>query len=164
MILQFEWNGADTTGSGYTFQLETPLNFTKLVLKSVVVYGSSSLDASTPLYLNANFLGQHHALLAPATFSDGTGRVNSVNNDRIAVGTIGDLGVVQQLDLVLIDGESHWEHGKELVMSLSHRAVDSETLAYGAITALGGSDFTDDMRVLVTFETVGGSQAPQSAS
>jgi hypothetical protein len=76
-----------------------------------------------------------------------------------------DIGIVQQLDLTLIDTETHFEHGKTLAFGLEHRVVTSgESFSYAAITALSGSDFTDDMRVVVTMETIGGSQALQSAA
>jgi hypothetical protein len=166
MILQFEWSGADTASSAYTYKLQTPLNFTKLVLKSAAVYTSeSSLDGMTPLYLNMSFLGQTHALFSPATYGDSSGRVNDVDNGRVAIGTVNDIGIVQQLNLTVIDTETHFEHGKTLAFGLEHRAVTSgESFSYAAITALSGSEFTDDFRVAVTFETVGGSQEPQSES
>jgi hypothetical protein len=166
MILQFEWSGADTASSAYTYKLQTPLNFTKLVLKSAAVYTSeSSLDGMTPLYLNMSFLGQTHALFSPATYGDSSGRVNDVDNGRVAIGTVNDIGIVQQLNLTVIDTETHFEHGKTLAFGLEHRAVTSgESFSYAAITALSGSEFTDDFRVVVTFETVGGSQEPQSES
>jgi hypothetical protein len=166
MILQFEWSGADTTGSGFAYKLQTPLNFTKLVLKSAVVYTSEPLlDGVTPLYLSMDFLGQNHAFMTPATYEDSSGRVNDVDNGRIAIGTVNDISIVQQLDLTLIDTETHFEHGKTLTFGLEHRAVTSgESFSYAAITALSGSEFTDDFRVVVTMETVGGSQEPQSAA
>jgi hypothetical protein len=166
MILQFEWSGADTASSAYTYKLQTPLNFTKLVLKSAAVYTSeSSLDGMTPLYLNMSFLGQTHALFSPATYGDSSGRVNDVDNGRVAIGTVNDIGIVQQLNLTVIDTETHFEHGREMSFGLDHRAVTSgESFSYAAITALSGSEFTDDFRVVVTFETVGGSQEPQSAA
>jgi hypothetical protein len=96
MLLNFEWSGADTTGSGYTFKLQDPLNFSKLVLKSVAVYSSeSSLDGLTPLYMNMNFIGQNNALFSPATYGDSSGRVNDVSNARIPVCTINELGIPQ---------------------------------------------------------------------
>eukprot|EP01047_Picozoa_sp_COSAG01_P044338 COSAG01_NODE_3999_length_5446_cov_4.154853_3_plen_166_part_00 len=165
MLLNFEWSGADTTGSGYTFKLQDPLNFSKLILKSVAVYSSeSSLDGSTPLYLNMNFLGQNNALFSPATYGDSSGRVNDVSNTRIPVCTINELGIPQALNVVLLDGETHFEHEKELTFSLDTRTIGADPFSYGSIAAMSGSDFTDDMRVVVTMETVGGSQAPQSAA
>jgi hypothetical protein len=166
MILQFEWSGADTTGSTFAYKLQTPLNLTKLVLKSVAVYTSESLlDGMTPLYLNMDFLGQNHAFMTPATYEDSSGRVNDVDNGRVAIGTVNDIGIVQQLNLTLIDTETHFEHGKTLAFGLEHRAVTSgESFSYAAITALSGSEFTDDFRVVATFETIGGSQEPQSAA
>jgi hypothetical protein len=165
MLLNFEWSGADTAGSGYTFKIQDPLNFSKLILKSVAVYGSeSSLDGLTPLYLNMNFLGQNNAFFSPATYEDSSGRVNDVSNTRIPVCTINELGRPQMLNVVLLDGETHFEHGKKIIFSLDTRTIGSEPFSYGAIEAMSGSDFTDDMRVVVTMETVGGSQAPQSES
>lgn len=166
MILQFEWSGADTTGSTFAYKLQTPLNLTKMVLKSVAVYTSESLlDGMTPLYLNMDFLGQNHAFMTPATYEDSSGRVNDVDNGRVAIGTVNDIGIVQQLNLTLIDTETHFEHGKTLAFGLEHRAVTSgESFSYAAITALSGSEFTDDFRVVATFETIGGSQEPQSAA
>ena len=165
MLLNFEWSGADTTGSGYTFKLQHPLNFSKLILKSVAVYSSySSLDFLTPLYLNMNFLGQNNALFSPATYGDSSGRVNDVSNTRIPVCTINDIGIVQQLNVVLLDGETHFEHEKELTFSLDTRTIGADPFSYGSIAAMNGSEFTDDFRVVVTMETVGGSQEPQTES
>ena len=165
MLLNFEWSGADTTGSGYTFKLQDPLNFSKLILKSVAVYSSySSLDFLTPLYLNMNFLGQNNALFSPATYGDSSGRVNDVSNTRIPVCTINELGTPQTFNVVLLDGETHFEHEKELTFSLDTRTIGADPFSYGSIAAMSGSDFTDDFRVVVTMETVGGSQAPQSES
>ena len=165
MLLNFEWSGADTTGSGYTFKLQDPLNFSKLILKSVAVYSSySSLDFLTPLYLNMNFLGQSNALFSPATYGDSSGRVNDVSNTRIPVCTINELGTPQALNVVLLDGETHFEHEKELTFSLDTRTIGADPFSYGSIAAMSGSDFTDDFRVVVTMETVGGSQEPQSAA
>ena len=52
------------------------------------------------------------------------------------------------------------------VASILVPAVTLYKLRYpdAAITALSGSEFTDDFRVVATFETVGGSQEPQSAA
>ena len=163
MILQFEWTGRDTASSGYAYKLQTPLNCRKLVLKSVAVYGTSSLDSLTPLYLNCDFLGQQSsALFVPATYSDGSGRVNDVHNQRIAIGTVNDLGSAQTLNLTLMEGETHLPHGQQLAFSLDHRPITGSPFRYSDITALAGADFPDNLRVVITLECTGGSQAPES--
>jgi hypothetical protein len=160
MILQFEWSGTDTPGSGYTYKLQTPLNFTKLILKSVAVYklGGDGPEGHVPLYLAMDFPGQNHALLSPAEYEDDSGRVNDVDNERIA---LGDMGFTQPFDLTLIDGETHFEHGKKLSFDLQFRSV-SEEGELGSIQSLGEGFAA--MRAVVTMETVGGSQEPQTES
>ena len=161
MILQFEWSGADTPSSDYTYKLQTPLNFTKLALKSVAVYLlDGDMEGYEPLYLAMDFLGQNHALLLPAEYGDGSGRVNDVHNGVIALGSTTDMGFMQPFDLTLIDRETHFEHGKELSFDLLTRSVSEG--GFGDLESLG-EDFVS-MRVVVTMETVGGSQEPQSES
>ena len=160
MILQFEWSGTDTPGSGYTYKLQTPLNFSKLILKSVAVYmiDGDGPEGHIPFYLAMDFLGQNHALLSPAEYEDGSGRVNTVDNKLLA---LGDMGFTQPFDLTLIDRETHFEHGKELSFDLQFRSV-SEEGELGAIQSLGEGFAA--MRAVVTMEAVGGSQEPQSAA
>lgn len=184
MLLVFEWTGADTTGtSAYTFKLQDNLIFDKLTLKSVQLLCRSlnlqenwstpvSRKMKAPLYLNMDFVGGHDiAYMMPATFTDLSGRVNTVSNSLVAIGTSTDDAQddsifnpsQRDINLPVINHRTEWPKGKELTFSILHRSVETAG-TFGPVAQMDNRMWDRACRVVVTFEADGGFQSEQTVA
>ena len=182
MLLVFEWTGTDTSTSAYTFILQDNLIFDKLTLKSVQLacksntlqedWTTPSRKMKAPLYLDMDFTGSHDvAHMMPATFTDASGRANTVSNNLVAIGTATDidqddsgLGYSQRdINLPVINHRTEWPKYKELTLSIQHRSVETEG-TFGDIAAMDGTHWDNGCRVVVTFEAEGGFQSVQTVA
>ena len=179
VLLVFEWTGQDTATSSYTFKLQNSLNFTALTLKdvhvtahndalseqwddaAVGVEAPATRDMTAPLYLSMNFTNDYDvAHFMPGTFSDGSGRVNTVSNSRVDIGhalaaTGSTIGRMRPLDYPVITHETHWEAGKEITLGIQYRSVETPGI-FDDISDMTDSVWDNSCRVAVTFEAEGG--------
>ena len=182
MLLVFEWTGTDTSTSAYTFILQDNLIFDKLTLKNVQLmcrsnklqedWSTPSRKMKAPLYLDMDFTGAHDiAHMMPATFTDSSGRTNTVSNNLVAIGTATDDGAddsifglpQRDINLPVISHRTEWPKYKELTLSIQHRSVETEG-TFGDIAAMDGTHWDNGCRVVVTFEAEGGFQSVQTVA
>ena len=182
MLLVFEWTGSDTSTSAYTFILQDNLIFDKLTLKNVQLmcrsnklqedWSTPSRKMKAPLYLDMDFTGAHDiAHMMPATFTDSSGRANTVSNNLVAIGTATDDGAddsifglpQRDINLQVINHRTEWPKNKELTLSIQHRSVETEG-TFGDIAAMDSTHWDDGCRVVVTFEAEGGFQSEQTVA
>ena len=182
MLLVFEWTGTDTSTSAYTFILQDNLIFDKLTLKNVQLmcrsrnlqedWSTPARKMKAPLYLDMDFTGAHDiAHMMPATFTDSSGRTNTVSNNLVAIGTATDDGAddsifglpQRDINLPVINHHTEWPKYKELTLSIQHRSVETEG-TFGDIAAMDGTHWDNGCRVVVTFEAEGGFQSVQTVA